>query len=151
MEMTVVRSLGIVDRIEEEALRMGYGGDNCLKLCLLQDRGFLKLKEELEACSWSAIELTIHEPTHKNKPQPRGRKPRDYEAPEKRKFFPHEEVDYNRAAAGEMWVNEWSVGALKRARLFHRKLDLSTFHSIWDYFCIAAALVNYHLDIEPLF
>ena len=147
-EVDVIASMELVERIDSEAVTMGYGSENRLRVALIFDRGFFMFKKQLEEQDWQCITLDILEPHHLNPPQRRGRPPKGHVAPEPRKFFSSDEVEYNRAVAAIRWVNEWSVGALKRARLFQRVVDLSTAHLINDFFSISAALVNFTIKRE---
>lgn len=147
-EVDVLETMKLLERLNAEAREAGKS----VKLHLLVDRGFYFFVTAQDLSEFTFLTVTFGMPHHEKKPKRRGERYTEEEKAQglnKRRQFTQDETDHNREIAAARWISEWSVGALKHARVFHRLLDLTTLHLIDDFFAIAAALVNYLLEIQP--
>lgn len=143
-EVEIAESMCFLQRIAEEVAVQG----EIVILHLILDRGFHLFAKWIESKNWGLLKITIGAPSFLNAPTDKKKQKKD-EKKEKdkkkkaRKVFEGPEAVRNREIASERWINEWSVGALKHARLFHRLLDLTILSKINVYLTIAAAIVNF--------
>jgi hypothetical protein len=142
-EFQVVASMRIIDRINSEAKAAGKH----VNLHIVLDRGFYDYHKDFEKKLWSHVKVTSSSPYHLVKP---GKKSEAEKAEGRRKQHPNEEVEWNRTVASERWVNEVSIGGINHARFLHRLLDLSMLHAIDHFLAIAAAQVNFRLNVAPV-
>ena len=136
--------MGFLERWDAEA----EARNRKVNVVLIVDRGFHDFQTWIGAHKWSALSITVEKPSFLNPIKRRGEHYTDEERKQKRKRFDSEEAERNREIAGERWVNEWAVGALKNSRLFKRRLDLSILPLINFFLRIAAARVNYNLKMK---
>ena len=146
-EVEIAKEMLILERLDLEA----FESQKKVRVHLLLDRGFYNFKHALENRKYKALVVTVGIPNHLVAPVGRGHRKSKEDKKSERKFYSKEHADENREVASERWVNEWEVGALKHARLFHRLLDLSILHDIDNFFAIQAALVNFDRGIEPVY
>lgn len=142
-EVTVAHSMGLIERLNEEARVL----DVHIKLHFIVDRGFLDFCKAVRARVWGNVNVSLDIPHHLNPPMGRGRRPHGQPKAKLRKQHTADEVAYNRSVAAQRWINESAVGALKRCHLFQRRIDLSVMKNIDEFLAIAAALVNYRIQL----
>lgn len=136
-----------VMQLPESINLLAASEDKQLHLHIVVDRGFYFFTPPSHL---SHLVTTYDRPLHLNKVYERGKWPRGEKKEKKRKQFTAEETDYNRDVASLRWVNEWSVGALRQCRLFHKRIDLSVVDEIDDLLAIGCALVNYNIELKLL-
>ncbi|MCA9362189.1 hypothetical protein KC906_02345, partial [Candidatus Kaiserbacteria bacterium] len=147
VECDCAHDIELVERLNEEARQLRKK----VKLHLVVDRGFKVYVEAIAACEWEWIDFSYDMPYHLNEPQKRGRKTEEEKARIKaahRAQHPPDEVDYNRRVAAMRYINEVSVGRVKRCRLFSRVLPTKMLDKIDDFLSIAAAVANYQLQLR---
>jgi hypothetical protein len=141
-EVEVAATLQILEDLNSDALASQVS----LHVTFVVDRGFRDFVLSKGNTSWSNLTVDFVIPHHLNVPGKRGHRKTAEEKAAKRKQHDESEVQTNRSVASVRWINEWSVGALKHCRLFHRLLDLTILPHFDTYLEIAAAISNYHVE-----
>jgi hypothetical protein len=142
-EVTVANAMQIPESINS----LVETEEKQVHLHIVVDRGFLFYDPTPEL---PFVVTTLDRPLNLNKVYSRGKWPRGEKKEPKRKQFTADETNYNRSVASVRWVNEWSVGALRRCRLFHKCIDMSIVDELSALLAIGCALVNYNIDIKYL-
>jgi hypothetical protein len=140
-ECELAERMDFLERWNEGAAQL----QRCIKIHLIVDRGFHDFQQAIEKKKWSNLHVSVAKPSFLNAIKHRGEHYTAEEKKSKRTNFDAEEAERNREIAGERWVNEWSVGALKGCRLFKRLLDLSIVPHMNEFLSIAAAIVNFRV------